>query len=275
MEDNIDDLIADFLSGDMDPATRDRFEQRLAAEPELAARVALERDIATALDASSPENKLRANLRQIADKYPSLESFAPYSGERRGIKARNLWIIAAGLLILGALAYWQFQPEEKPLSQPDRGLPAIPAEEEVQKTQEVEKPSPAKQQPIAAAYQPIPKLESYIGSQTRSGAFQILLDEPKSGASFLRSANRLTFRLSGKVEGSVPAGAGLNLLVFSNNQKDFEDLRAVESRVLEINPDGTFLVRQQWTLPPGLYYLVIEDQQSGEWLLVDKFLVKT
>jgi hypothetical protein len=72
----------------------------------------------------------------------------------------------------------------------------------------------------------------------------------------------------------LPAGTGFNLLIFSNNQKDFEDLRTVKSQVLGINPDGKFLVQKQWSLSQGLYYLVIEDQQSGEWLLVDKFLVK-
>jgi len=274
MEDNIDDLITDFLLGNMDPTTRDRFEQRLAAEPELAARVALERDLATAMDATTPENQLRANLKQIADKYQSLESLAPPTRDDGGAKTRIWWVLAAGLLILGVLAYWQLRLEEKMSSHPNPALPKTPVEKETEKIPELEESSPAKPQPIAAVYKPIPKLESYIGSLRRSGDFRILLDEPKSGANFLRSGNRFQFRLSGKVEGSVPAGTGFSLMIFSNNQKDFEDLRTVESQVLEINSDGKFLVKKLCSWSPGLYYLVMEDQQSGEWLLVDKFSVK-
>jgi anti-sigma factor RsiW len=66
MDDNLENLIADYLLDKMDSTARENFEQRLAAEPELAARVALEREVANTLDASSPENQLRANLRHIS-----------------------------------------------------------------------------------------------------------------------------------------------------------------------------------------------------------------
>jgi hypothetical protein len=56
---------------------------------------------------------------------------------------------------------------------------------EIAPTNKVEKTDPqAKPQPIAAAFKPIPKLESYIGSQMRSGGFHIYVDEPKSGMPF-------------------------------------------------------------------------------------------
>jgi hypothetical protein len=271
MEDNIDDLVTDYLLGTMDPSTRMRFEQRLAEDPDLSARVALEQELATTLDASSPENQLRANLNQFSNKYQSLESLATHSGGRG---RRIWWLLGTGLLLMGALAYWQFSQQGKTISQPNPELPPSIIEQETPHTPELEKTSPAKPQPIAAAYKPIPKLESYIGSQTRSGTLRLLVDEPKSGASFVRSANQVQFRLFGRVEGTVPTGTGLNLLIFTNNQKDFEDLRTVESQVLEISPNGNFQVQQQLALAPGLYYLMIEEQQSGEWLMVDRFFVK-
>jgi len=51
-------------------------------------------------------------------------------------------------------------------------------------------------------------------------------------------------------------------------------MRPVESQTLEIDQNGAFRLQKQWKLLPGLYYLLIEDQQSGEWTFVDKFFVQ-
>ncbi|MBK6997933.1 MAG: hypothetical protein IPH31_24760 [Lewinellaceae bacterium] len=279
MDDNLENLIADYLLDKMDSTARENFEQRLAAEPELAARVALEREVANTLDASSPENQLRANLRHISQKFDTPESLGQRPGEAPGGKALWWWAFAAGLLICAGWYFWNPHPAAKPRTplppQSKLESPTISPTEQLPEENKVENIDPIKrQQPIAAAFKPIPQLESYIGSQMRSGGFHIYVEEPKSGITLLRHSGQLLFRFSGKIEGALPAGTGFNLLIFSNNQKDFGDLRTVKSQVLGINPDGKFLLQKQWSLSQGLYYLVIEDQQSGEWLLVDKFLVK-
>lgn len=275
MEDNIDDLITDYLLGEMDAETRRHFEQRLVAEPELAARVALERDIAAALDNSSPENLLRANLNRISDSYSAPENLIPPPAASYKRKTFNLWIMGVLLLVLIILAFRQFllMEENTPLPHPE--LPAKPAEQELQKQPEPQNPRPEKQAlPMAAAFKPIPKLEDYIGSQRRSEGFHFILDTPKSSARFHLAAGQLPFKVSGKTKGQVPAGTAFNLLVFNNREKDFEAMHPVFSQTLNIQPDGTFLFKKKWSTSPGLYYLVVEEAQSGEWLLVDKFSIK-
>ncbi|MBC7774938.1 MAG: hypothetical protein H7246_05815 [Phycisphaerae bacterium] len=278
MENNLDDLITDYLSNTLDSEARFAFEQRLAAEPELAARVAFERDISAALNASSPENKLRANLRQLSEKYDAPESLDPSLGEAPGGKAQRWWILAAGVLLLGGLAYWNLRPQEKPTMslppQPPLESPSTPPAEELPKNGDEKNKPDSKTQPIAAAFKPIPKLESYIGSQTRSGDFHFRVDQPKSGATMTLQTGQVNFRLSGKIEGATPSSQSIQVMIFSNNQQNFENSRPVESQMLESKPDGAFLLQKKLALSPGLYYLVFEDRQSGEWLFVDKFLVK-
>lgn len=95
MEHNLDDLIADYLTGTLDPEMRREFERQLAAMPELAARVELERGVAAALDASAPENKLRANLRQISEKYNTPETLEMEAGEAAPGNAWRWWALVA------------------------------------------------------------------------------------------------------------------------------------------------------------------------------------
>lgn len=278
MEVDIDDLIADYLQGMMAPPAREHFEQRLATEPELAARVALERDVAAALDATSPENRLRANLQQLAARYDAPENLASEPGRAAG-KDRRWWVLFVGLLILVAAGFWTLSHEDKPtIGQPllpEPESPAVPPTKDSPQAQATDKPVSAKQrQLIAAAYHPLPELEPYIGSQLRSGEIRVLVQEPQSNASLQLRAGQVLFQLSGKAEGNIPAGAGFHLMIFSNNQKDFEAMRPVVSQMLAPDPAGAFFVKKQLPLPPGLFYIVVEDQQSGEWLFVDKFLVK-
>lgn len=278
MEVDIDDLIADYLQGNLAPPAREHFEQRLAAEPELAARVALERDVAAALDTSSPENQLRAKLQQLAARYDVPETLASAPKNAVG-KGRRWWVLIVGLLMLATAGYWALSHEDKPtINQPllpEPQLPAVPPTKDSPQAQATDKPAPAKpRQLMAAAYQPLPELEPYVGSQLRSGETRVLVHEPQSNASLQLRAGHVIFQLSGKAEGSIPADAGFHLMIFNNNQKDFEAMRPVISQTLAPDPAGAFFVKKQLALSPGLFYILIEDQQSGEWLFVDKFLVK-
>ena len=158
--------------------------------------------------------------------------------------------------------------------QPQPEFPVNVPAENLQKTNEIEKTNPVKPQPIAAAFKPLAKLETYIGSQTRSGDFRFRVSEPQSGAVLPIRAGQTTFRFYGKVEGKTPAGATFNLKIFNNNPQRFEAMQPVDDRALELKPNGEFLLQKNLKLAPGLYYLLVEDQQSGEWAFVDRFLVK-
>lgn len=279
MNDKLEELITEYLSDTLDPDARLHFEQRIAADPELAARVALELDLANALGANSPENQLRANLRHISDKYDSVESLDPISDSASNGSTRSWWILAAALLLCGALLFWSLYQREKeaiPLSrQPNLELPNTAPTEAAPKINEAEKPkTPNKNQPVAAAFKPISQLESFIGSQVRSGSFRFRVEEPASGMTLPLHSGQALFRLSGRIEGAVPTVSMFNVLIFSNNLPRFESMRPVESQPLVPNPGGEFLFQKNLELLPGLYYLLIEERSSGEWLFVDKFLVK-
>jgi len=279
MEVDIDDLIADYLQGNLAPPAQERFEQRLATEPELAARVALEREVAAALDASSPENQLRAKLQQLAARYDMPETLTAEPDRAAG-KGRRWWALIVGLLILAVAGYWTLLQEDKPaINQPLLPEPELPAAAPTKNSPQAQvtddKPAPAKKrQLMAAAYHTLPELEPYVGSQLRSGEIRVLVHEPQSNASLELRAGQVLFQLSGKAEGRVPADASFQLMIFSNSQKDFEAMRPVVSQTLAPDPTGAFFVKKQLALSQGLFYIVIEDRQSGEWLFVDKFLVK-
>lgn len=279
MDNHIDDLIADYLADMLDPAARQDFERRLAADPDLAARVELESGLSEALG-PSPENHLRSTLQSIADQYDRPESLGRVEGDTPKSKGRMGWLLAVFLALIGAVVMLVFRQKEEPalpvppvLQQESPTIPPGTPAENLPKTNESQQNnSPRSSRPVAAAYQPIQNLESYIGSQVRSGDFRLQVEEPQSGVTF--RAGRMNFRLSGKTEGAIPAGQTFHTMLFSNDLKDFEAMRPVENLALDLKPDARFLLEKNIHFQPGLYYIIIEEEQSGEWLFVDKFLVK-
>ncbi len=285
MEFNIDELIDGYLAGTMDSGARETFEQRMAADPDLAARVQLERELFEAIG-TSPENDLRASLRLISEKFNTSESLEEVVAlQSSGKRNRNGWALPALLLITLVSAFFVFRSiqsskTESPVS------PLIPAPQEVsppQQTAPAEKILPQtpsqpgqaiqKSRPVASAYVPIPKLETYIGSYFRSGDFRFVVNAPATGVVLKATSGKLNFKLSGKTEGDLPAGAAFRILFFNNNVRDFEKMKPIESGALVVSTDGKFLFNKELSAPPGLYYYLIEDEQSGAWMYVSKFQV--
>ena len=279
MDNHIDDLIADYLADTLDPATRQDFERRLAADPDLAARIELETSLIDALGAS-PENHLRSTLRSIAGQYETPESLSSVEGNTPKSKARIWWFFTGFLVLIGAVALLILRQQEEPAppipptlqQESPTPTPGAPTEDLPKTNDPQPNNSPRPSRPVAADFQPIKNLETYIGSQVRSGDFRLYVEDPRSGVTF--RAGRMNFRLSGKTEGAIPAGQTFHTMLFSNDLKDFEAMRPVENLALALKPDARFLLEKKISLQPGLYYIIIEEEQSGEWLFVDKFLVK-
>ncbi len=279
MDNHIEDLIADYLADKLEPAARLDFERRMAADPDLAARVELESDLVDALGAS-PENEFRSTLRSIADQYDTSESIAGLEGNTPKSKGRIWWFFAVFIVLVGAVALVMLRQKEEPTVPVSPALqqeapttsPGAPTEDLPKTNNSQQNNSPRSSRPVAANFRPIDKLETYIGSQVRSGAFHLQVEEPGSGTT-LRAGNT-NFRLSGKTEGAIPAGQTFHTMLFSNDLKDFEAMRPIESLALGLSSDTRFLLEKKISLQPGLYYIIIEEEQSGEWLFVDKFLVK-
>jgi hypothetical protein len=282
MEFNLDNLIDEYLAGTMDAAAREDFDRRMAADPDLAARVQLERELFEVIGAS-PENELRANLRQLSEKFDTPESLNEIAVLVPRKQGRNGWVLPVLLLVALVAAFFVFRSMQTspPVSSPvlqqsppqQQVTPGTPAKEIQQQPSQPDK-AVQKSRPVASAYAPIPKLETYIGSQFRSSDFRIVVDAPATGAALKATSGKLNFKLSGKTEGDLPAGASFRVLVFNNNVRDFEKMKPVESSALPVSADGQFLFKKEVPTPPGLYYFLIEEEQSGTWVYVSKFRVE-
>lgn len=285
MTNDLEDLIADYLSGTLGADARQELEQRMAADPELALRVKLEKDIAEALG-NSPENQLRASLRDISEKYNTPEalgiSVATSASDRR--RFRKWWLLAGGVLLLAGIVLWGVsqrgetaKPAPTSLPAPEIQTPApqdVPADVPADDPQPKQKRSIDPSRPVAAAFKPIPALETYVGSQYRGADIKILVDHPYASKTVSRKDGKVNLQLSGKVAGNLTADQSLKALLLSNNVRDFEAMRPVISTSLMLSADQMFIFQKQINLPIGLYYILIEEEQSGEWVYVDKFMVK-
>ena len=286
MEFNMDELIDEYLAGTMSAAAREEFQRRMAADPELAARVQLERELFDAIGAS-PETELRANLREISAKFDSpasLEEAVVLPPRKHGWNFRMLAVLFLAALVAAFFVFRALpsadavspapQPAPAPLPAPQQSAPGTPAENiPAQRPSQPDK-AVQKSRPVASAYEPIPKLETYIGSQFRSADFRVSIDAPAPAATFSTPAGKLNFSLSGKTEGDMPAGAGLRILIFSNNIRDFEAMHPMETSALPVSAEGKFIFKKQISIRPGLYYYLIEEEQSGAWMHVGKFQIK-
>lgn len=273
---SLDDLIHDYLSGVMDIETRKEFESQLASHPDMAERVRFERELYNAIG-QSPENDLRANLQQITRRFDQTEFVSvPVSTEKTSRK--RLWRGVGILALVGALVLWwitqyRMKPDATPApaSEPVQII-STPTIEQTPAVQEAPPPQAVqKSRPVAASYEPIPALETYVGSQYRSQDWKVTVEEPLPNAQLPAKNGHLSLRISGNIQSTVVAEPGLRVLIFNNDLKSFEAMQPIANAALKVAPDGNFLFEKVMVFKPGLYYYLIEDEESGNWLLVGKF----
>lgn len=273
---SLDDLIHDYLSGVMDIETRKEFESQLASHPDMAERVRFERELYNAIG-QSPENDLRANLQQITRRFDQTEFVSvPVSTEKTSRK--RLWRGVGILALVGALVLWwitqyRMKPDATPApaSEPVQII-STPTIEQTPAVQEAPPPQAVqKSRPVAASYEPIPALETYVGSQYRSQDWKVTVEEPLPNAQLPAKNGHLSLHISGNIQSTVVAEPGLRVLIFNNDLKSFEAMQPIANAALKVAPDGNFLFEKVMVFKPGLYYYLIEDEESGNWLFVGKF----
>lgn len=273
---SLDDLIHDYLSGVMDIETRKEFESQLASHPDMAERVRFERELYNAIG-QSPENDLRANLQQITRRFDQTEFVSvPVSAEKTSRK--RLWRGVGILALVGALVLWwitqyRMKPDATPApaSEPVQII-STPTIEQTPAVQEAPPPQAVqKSRPVAASYEPIPALETYVGSQYRSQDWKVTVEEPLPNAQLPAKNGHLSLHISGNIQSTVVAEPGLRVLIFNNDLKSFEAMQPIANAALKVAPDGNFLFEKVMVFKPGLYYYLIEDEESGNWLFVGKF----
>lgn len=275
--DSLDNQIHDYLSGIMDIATRKDFESQLSSDPDMAERVRFERELYNAIG-SSTENDLRANLQQIARRLEQTDAITPVYRQGRSYPSRR-WLIFSVLALVVALIWWstQYRMEPKstpaPVSEPVPSIPTTPAENAPPTQDAPPQQAVQKSRPVAASYEPIPALETYVGSQFRSQDWKISVQEPARNATLSAKNGRAAFRFAGNIQGSQVSESVLRVLIFNNSRPAFESMKPLSSEPLKIAPDGNFLLEKSLLFKTGLYYYLIEDEESGNWLFVGKFMM--
>jgi len=268
-----------FLDGTLTGQALEAFEQALQTDPELATEVQLYRDMAAALKPAPAEDALRANLKRLG------RENTPVTPVRR-----RIWLAAACLLaLLGIALLWRSRvpaPETTPARPPVQETPKT-APPVAQKTTPVP-PTPArtngnaaekvvKPRLYAAAYAPNPRLEAMLGSRLRGDDYLFRITQPTANTSLKRRNGTANFILSGTLEtSSDEVQAPFRVLIFSNNPADYESFSFVfsASLVFEKEQDAfRFRTENPLQAPPGLYYFLIEDENSGLPYFTGKFRV--
>lgn len=149
-----------------------------------------------------------------------------------------------------------------PIESPKENKPEEKQNEEIQIPLVNEK----KSVPIAANFEPNPLLETYLTAQ-RGGEIQIT--SPEQLSQYTLKDGALTFRLDGNyTPASGQIEEAIQLYLFSNKKEDYEEFRPLESVEFTFTKDATqshyaFQWQKTLTLQPGLYYYLIEGEDSG------------
>lgn len=231
------------------------------------------------------DTRLRREVRIMRNLQKSLIA------ERRSArKAKRLpWHLFIGLagvaVALAGLLIYLSQPSDK--ATPDIPSAPLPSEMPVQQPVQDDNPSKPMLQkpdqekpmaPVASNFSVNPILERYIDNNVRGGNGHLDVAFPPAGSRFKRENGKIFFQLSGTLEGSdeVP-DYSVNVFIFSNRKEDYENSQSQWEKHLNfLKESGRFRlsIAEKVALYPGLYYFLIENEESGEVLKVGKFTVE-
>lgn len=275
MKNNLFASIPDYLEGKMDAVAKAQFENAVRENPELAAELALYRDMYTALK-PAPEDALRKNLDILAKKH---------SGTDQGGKNWKLPALIISILLCVILAYWWSThetaapppPVQPPATYPKNVNPAATEPVQPAEKENRQKPGIPRPAPLAAAFKPNPTLDKMIGNAYRSPDRKLKVAIPAAGA-VLKSVNKkTTFTLSGIIETSEKSiNEPFRALIFSNIPEAYEKFQFAWAAPLQMektNDGFRFGITADLELPPGLYYLIIESKTSGMVYFTERFTI--
>ena len=263
------DLIERYLNGDLPDAERQELERRLATDAGFSAEVELQRAIQKHLG-NPVEMRLRGALEDMWKDMGSGQ-MEPEPKREPGLKMwRNYLLAVAAALALILVAWWWFRPSPEIPEQPIVEKPALPAP-----AQEPRDQTPAAPQagPIAMAnpadFMPNPALETRIGGIRGDNNLEIELSSPAPGAKFRLRNNRITLQIDGSLQTNpAPENKWLHAFIYSNRPADWTNKKALLDQALTLVPQGpsgySLHAKQTLRCNPGLYYLVIGQQRTGD-----------
>lgn len=282
-----------YLAGDLDGEALAKFESRLTTDQDFAVEVQVNKDLDRFLKPDE-EDQLEAQLKAVSEKYAPAPTNSPWK-----------WGIRLGVaLLLILIVRWLWKPASvTPASVEPAPIETTAPEESRQAKEEeaitppVEEPKPAEtpssptpspkleqkkqeeasSRPIAANFAPNPLLEAEMGNLSRSLSFTLEIQQPHRDQTFSLSNGKVDFSLEGKIEFEIGSDLALQALIFTNKQEDYESYQAVHTIPLQLGTEAKeFPINYQTTLPlgEGLYYLIIENVNSGEVHLIERFRVE-
>lgn len=137
-----------------------------------------------------------------------------------------------------------------------------------------------KKEPIALA-NPADLLPNPLFEQMMSGVRgnQITLSpqSPRPDAVVSLQQGKFTLNFNGLIETDNPEHPRLHLLIFGNKKADFEDWNYLSQTRLQITEAENalqYFTRLTLDVQPGLYYYVIEDEETEQPVLTGRFTVR-
>lgn len=284
--------IEQYLSGELEGEELSRMERQLVADKDFAIEVQVNRDLERFLSPDS-EDELEENLKLVGRKYTDKK---PYNFGTRAIQV----LFLVFMVLLGKWYFYDRQEVSVETPPAETILPPSivePAKEEAPHPIESETPAqektapatpspevdePADQQPssipIAAHFAPNPLLEDQMGSISRSIGIEIAITQPGPNQRFRQTQGKIDFQLEGRIKTSEEAiEMPLQLLIFTNKVADYQTYQPIKSVSLTLGTAANsfpFSYRESLDLSSGLYYMLIEDMDTGELYKVKKFRVE-
>ncbi len=155
----------------------------------------------------------------------------------------------------------------------------IPENTSIQPPSKPVEPPVNKTPPIAANFEPNPQLEEWIGTKFRSNEFDFQIIIPGQNAELLLIDQQILFELKGTLETEAnPNDMFFQVHLFSNVIEDYRKFRPLHSWDLEFEHQADnyqFEISEGLELKEGLYYYLIQDEDTGRKYGVGAFKVKS
>ena len=227
---------------------------------------------------------LRADVASVRERIKSVRGMAQPSPAPTLYGAlAAYWLVLA--MLLGGLLFWWLRPVVPVPAPPPTHLPAkqpsSPSSPPVADTPPSAVRRPPSTRPIAANLRPNPALEYQLGAgQYRTDNAQGFrwTRSPETQPVFAQQGGKTRFAFDAAAIASAEVAAQLRWQIFSNRKSDYEAGRAQHTGQLAArltsNDAYSLSAQADVTLPPGLYYYLVEDAESGAVYFIGKFVVE-
>ncbi len=265
----LNELIEQYLDGDLSGSALQAFEQRLETDADLRAQLELQRRLQKHLGNPS-ELRLR---RALNDMWSEVSDEIAETGSRKTLRFQLLrpYLAVAASITLIIAAWWWMQPSSKlPQDQSAAIEQKTPIQEPAAPIERPASPEETKaRRPIArmnpADFKPNPALELRIGHIRGAGELELSSPAQDSTVKSKSGNFSLAFRGLWNLDTLIDTQS-LRLFVYSNRPEAWEKKLPRADFPFPLQPDGEGKYRvdfnQQLSLKPGLYYLLVGQQRG-------------